>query len=125
MTVTLIGNSTGSAGENRIHPGSGRRKAHIYNKGRQLDPVAFEEVKSLFQQAPQRDMLIEYLHSIQDSFGCLHARHLRGLAEWMRLSMAETYEVATFYAAMSRQWLRWDTIMQCRQRRTVLPPCWL
>tara|TARA_R110002096_G_scaffold1175_2_gene6273 strand:+ start:14423 stop:16159 length:1737 start_codon:yes stop_codon:yes gene_type:complete len=98
MTVTLIGNSTGSAGENRIHPGSGRRKAHIYNKGRQLDPVAFEEVKSLFQQAPQRDMLIEYLHSIQDSFGCLHARHLRGLAEWMRLSMAEIYEVATFYA---------------------------
>ena len=98
MTVTLIGSSAGSAGENRIHPGSGRRKAHIYNKGRQLDPVAFEEVKSLFQQAPQRDMLIEYLHSIQDSFGCLHARHLRGLAEWMRLSMAEIYEVATFYA---------------------------
>lgn len=98
MTVRLIGNSAGSAGENRIHPGSGRRKAHIYNKGRQLDPVAFEEVKSLFQQAPQRDMLIEYLHAIQDSFGCLHARHLRALAEWMRLSMAEIYEVATFYA---------------------------
>nr|WP_306265937.1 NAD(P)H-dependent oxidoreductase subunit E [Pararhizobium sp. IMCC3301] len=98
MTVTLIGNSAGSAGENRIHPGSGRRKAHIYNKGRQLDPVAFEEVTSLFQHAPQRDMLIEYLHAIQDSFGCLHARHLRALAEWMRLSMAEIYEVATFYA---------------------------
>lgn len=98
MTVRLIGNSAGSAGENRIHPGSGRRKAHIYNKGRQLDPVAFEEVKSLFQQAPQRDMLIEYLHAIQDSFGCLHSRHLRALAEWMRLSMAEIYEVATFYA---------------------------
>lgn len=98
MAVTLIENSGSKGAGNRIHPGSGRRKAHAYNKGRQLDPIAFDEVKSLFEGEPQRDMLIEYLHAIQDTFGCLHARHLRGLAEWMRLSMSEIYEVATFYA---------------------------
>lgn len=98
MAVTLIENTGAKGTGNRIHPGSGRRKAHAYNKGRQLDPVAFDEVKGLFEGEPQRDLLIEYLHAIQDTFSCLHARHLRGLAEWMRLSMSEIYEVATFYA---------------------------
>lgn len=98
MSVTLIENSGSANSQSRIHPGSGRRKAHAFNKGRQLDPVAFEEVKSLFANMPQRDMLIEYLHTIQDKFGCLHARHIRALSEWMRLSMSEIYEVATFYA---------------------------
>lgn len=98
MSVTLIENGTATNAQNRIHPGSGRRKAHAYNKGRQLDPVAFKEVCDLLKGAPQRDLLIEYLHTIQDRFGCLHARHLRALSEWMRLSMSEIYEVATFYA---------------------------
>ena len=45
----------------------------------------------------RRDLLIEYLHLIQDRFGCLRAAHLRALAEEMRLSQAEVYEVASFY----------------------------
>ena len=45
----------------------------------------------------RRDLLIEHLHLIQDKFGCLEARHLRALAEEMRLSQAEVYEVASFY----------------------------
>ncbi|HCK07882.1 MAG TPA: NADH-quinone oxidoreductase subunit F, partial [Rhodobacter sp.] len=45
-----------------------------------------------------RDLLIEFLHLIQDKFGHLSAPHLRALAEEMRLSMAEVWEVATFYA---------------------------
>lgn len=45
-----------------------------------------------------RDMLIEYLHLIQDRYGCLSAAHLAALAEGMKLSMTEVYEVATFYA---------------------------
>lgn len=76
--------------------GSGR-KSH-QTKGRQLDEVALAEVDALLGDAPrQRDLLIEYLHKIQDSHGCLEARHLRALAETTRLSMAEVYEVASFY----------------------------
>jgi formate dehydrogenase len=49
--------------------------------------------------APRRpDLLIEFLHLIQDAYGHLSAAHLRALAEELRLSMAEVYEVATFYA---------------------------
>ena len=44
-----------------------------------------------------RDLLIEYLHRIQDRFGCLSAAHLVALAAEMKLAMAEVYEVATFY----------------------------
>ena len=45
----------------------------------------------------RRDLLIEFLHLIQDKYRCLSARHLRALAEEMRLSQAEVYEVASFY----------------------------
>jgi formate dehydrogenase len=41
--------------------------------------------------------LIEHLHKIQDRYGCLSAPHLVALAAEMKLSMAEVYEVATFY----------------------------
>ena len=40
---------------------------------------------------------IEFLHPVQDRYGCLEARHLRALAADMRLPLAEVYEVATFY----------------------------
>ena len=82
-----------------IHPGSGRRKAPLYPKGRVLRQGELEAVARLIGPAPHpRDMLIEYLHKIQDAEGCLPAGHLQGLAELMRLPMAEVYEVATFYA---------------------------
>ena len=45
-----------------------------------------------------RDVLIEHLHSLQDTYGCLQARHLAALAEEMRLPLAEVFEVASFYA---------------------------
>ncbi|HYT15513.1 MAG TPA: NADH-ubiquinone oxidoreductase-F iron-sulfur binding region domain-containing protein [Burkholderiales bacterium] len=67
-------------------------------KGRQVDPVALEEVRSLLGTAPRRrDLLIEHLHRIQDHFGHLSARHLVALAAEMKLAMTEVYEVATFY----------------------------
>ena len=67
-------------------------------KGRTLDEIAFTEVKELLGDEPRRrDLLIEHLHKIQDHFGCLEAKHLRALAELMRLSQAEVYEVASFY----------------------------
>ena len=67
-------------------------------KGRPLDENAFAEVRKLLGTEPRRrDLLIEHLHKIQDHFGCLEVKHLRALAEEMRLSQAEVYEVASFY----------------------------
>ena len=45
----------------------------------------------------RRDLLIEHLHVIQDTYGHISAAHLAALAERMRLPQAEVYEVATFY----------------------------
>ncbi|PKP67107.1 MAG: NADH-quinone oxidoreductase subunit F [Alphaproteobacteria bacterium HGW-Alphaproteobacteria-8] len=78
---------------------SGRGKGRTQPKGRQTDDAAVEEVRRLLGDRPRRrDLLIEYLHLIQDAHGCLSAAHLRALAEEMRLSQAQVYEVATFYA---------------------------
>jgi formate dehydrogenase beta subunit len=85
--------------DRRIHPGSGRRRGPDYPKGRQVDPAALAEVVALLgPRERRRDLLIEHLHLLQDRFGCLHARHLAALAEEMRLSLVEVYEVASFYA---------------------------
>jgi NADH:ubiquinone oxidoreductase subunit F (NADH-binding)/NADH:ubiquinone oxidoreductase subunit E len=46
----------------------------------------------------QRDLLIEYLHLIQDRHGHLSARHLAALGEELHMAQTEIYEVATFYA---------------------------
>ena len=76
----------------------GNRRRKNQQKGRALDETALLEIKQLLGQGPrQRDMLIEYLHAIQDKYHCLHVRHLRALAEEMRLSQVEVYEVASFY----------------------------
>ncbi|HMO72775.1 MAG TPA: NAD(P)H-dependent oxidoreductase subunit E, partial [Paracoccaceae bacterium] len=77
--------------------GTGRsRKAP---KGRQPEDAALAEVRRLLGDRPRRrDLLIEYLHLIQDEHRHLSAAHIAALAEEMRLSQAEVYEVATFYA---------------------------
>ena len=78
---------------------SGKGKGRRHTKGRQLEDSAWGQVRDLLGAEPRdRDLLIEHLHLIQDEFGHLSAAHLRALAEEMRLSMAEVYEVATFYA---------------------------
>src|SRR5262249_45492810 len=65
----------------------------------QVEPAAREEVRALLGSAERRrDLLIEFLHLIQDKYRHLSARHLMALAEEMRLAQAEVYEVATFYA---------------------------
>lgn len=81
------------------HPGSGRRKAPLTPKGRQVKPQALTEIQVLLAERPRRrDLLIEHLHLIQDRYGCLSAGHLAALAQEMRLALTEVYEVATFYA---------------------------
>ena len=78
---------------------SGRGKGRGTPKGRQIEDQAWDQVKGLLGDRPRRkDLLIEYLHLIQDEYGHLSAAHLRALAEELRLSQAEVYEVATFYA---------------------------
>ncbi len=78
---------------------SGKGKGRRTPKGRQLEDAALHEVQTLLGDRPRRrDLLIEHLHLFQDKYGHLSARHLRALAEEMRLSMAEVYEVASFYA---------------------------
>ena len=68
-------------------------------KGRQVDPQLRVQVQQLLATDElRRDLLIEYLHLIQDRFGCLHSDHLVALASLMHLPMAEIYETATFYA---------------------------
>ena len=73
-----------------------RRKGRL--KGRQTDPQSVQEVKALLGDEPiRRDLLIEYLHRLNDAWSGLHERHLVALAAAMRISMAEVFEVATFY----------------------------
>ncbi|MBL6599945.1 MAG: NAD(P)H-dependent oxidoreductase subunit E [Alphaproteobacteria bacterium] len=79
--------------------GGGRRGGRPFPKGRQIDPVALEEVQKTLGNRPRRkDLLIEHLHLFQDRFGHISAAHLAGLAHEMRMAMAEVYEVASFYA---------------------------
>src|SRR5689334_24691345 len=75
-----------------------RGRVRATPKGRQVDPRAREEVRALLQDAPlRRDLLIEYLHRIQDRHGHLSSAHLVALAAEMKLAMTEVYEVATSY----------------------------
>jgi len=83
----------------KIHPGSGRRRAPRFPKGRMLDENDAASIAKLLGDRPRdRELLIEYLHLIQDREGCLPAGLLQALAEEMRIPMAEIYEVASFYA---------------------------
>jgi formate dehydrogenase beta subunit len=81
------------------HPGRSRTRVRPVPKGRQVDPDALAEIKALLGESPrQRDLLIEYLHRIQDTYGQISAVHLAALADEMRLAFAEVFETATFYA---------------------------
>jgi NADH:ubiquinone oxidoreductase subunit F (NADH-binding)/NADH:ubiquinone oxidoreductase subunit E len=71
-------------------------------KGRQADEVSLQEVRELLNGdrvdlKVRRDLLIEHLHHINDCYRGLHERHLVALAKLMNISMADVYEVATFY----------------------------
>jgi NADH:ubiquinone oxidoreductase subunit F (NADH-binding)/NADH:ubiquinone oxidoreductase subunit E len=81
------------------HPGEGRRRAKSTPKGRQIDPVAAHEIALLLGDRPRRrDLLIEHLHLIQDTYRQISAAHLAALADEMKLAFAEVFETATFYA---------------------------
>ena len=78
---------------------TGKGKGRKTPKGRQLDDDAYAEVIALIGTGPlRRDLLIEYLHLIQDKYNCLSSAHINALAMYLRISESEVYEVATFYA---------------------------
>src|SRR4051812_7120305 len=88
--------SSGSAVQNS-RKGKGSR-VRATPRGRRVDPKAREELRALLGDMPRRpDLLIEYLHLIQDRYKRLAAEHLVALADELKMAMAEVYEVATFY----------------------------
>ncbi len=75
-----------------------RRRKKGQGKGRAVDINALMQVRDLLGDAERRnDLLIEFLHLVQDKFGHLSSAHLVALAHDMKMSPAEVYEVATFY----------------------------
>ena len=75
-----------------------KRRARAHPKGRPVEPQALAEIRALLGDAPRRrDLLIEFLHRIQDRYGHISGAHIVALAEEMKLARTEVYEVATFY----------------------------
>jgi formate dehydrogenase beta subunit len=75
-----------------------KMKARHTPKGRPVDPAARAGIAELLAgREIRRDLLIEFLHLIQDRHGHLSAANLNALAEAMKLPQAEVYEVASFY----------------------------
>lgn len=75
-----------------------RSSAKSKRRGRRVTLAARQEIARLLEDMPRRrDLLLEYLHRIQDNYQALSSDHLCALAEWLRLSPVEVYEVASFY----------------------------
>ncbi len=68
-------------------------------RGRSVDADALAALQTLLvdRYPLRRDLLIEYLHAIQDNYGAIDANNIVALAELMKLAPTEVYEVATFY----------------------------
>ena len=67
-------------------------------KGRQVAPADRKRVAALCEGLDVRaDLLIEHLHRLNDAEGALRKGHLAALAQRLRLSQVEVFEVASFY----------------------------
>jgi formate dehydrogenase len=85
----------GAENERRLH-----RRAH--GRQTQVAPARLAELQGWLEAhfgvaPPRRELLIEYLHVIQDRLHGLPVTYLAALAQWMRLPQAEVHEVASFY----------------------------
>jgi NADH:ubiquinone oxidoreductase subunit F (NADH-binding)/NADH:ubiquinone oxidoreductase subunit E len=81
-----------------VTPTMTRKKRRGQFRGRNVDPTALSEVRALLDDMPRRrDLLIEYLHRLQDRYGSLSGQHLVALAHELAMASTEVYEVATFY----------------------------
>jgi len=78
--------------------GPGRERRRQAPKGRIVDARVLADVRSLVGEGPlRRDLLIEYLHRLNDAHGQLGMPHLAALAQALGLAQTEVYEVASFY----------------------------
>jgi formate dehydrogenase len=78
--------------------GATKQRKRQAPKGRPVIPQALAEVEALMGPPPwRRDLLIEYLHSINDRYHQLGSPHMAALARLLGLAQTEVYEVATFY----------------------------
>jgi formate dehydrogenase len=84
------------------HPGAGGRKARATPKGRAIDPKAALDIALLLgEKSRRRDLLIEHLHLIQDTYKQISAAHLAALAD-DEAGVLRGVETATFYALRRR-----------------------
>lgn len=73
-------------------------RARATPKGRVASAAARAQVEALCADLPPRkDLLIEHLHRLQDAEQALRPQALAALAERLRLSQTEVFEVASFY----------------------------
>jgi formate dehydrogenase beta subunit len=78
--------------------GATKQRKRQAPKGRPVIPQALAEVETLMGAPPwRRDLLIEYLHAINDRYHQLGSPHMAALAKLLGLAQTEVYEVATFY----------------------------
>jgi len=78
----------------KSNPGSGPGRP----RGQRSDAQARAELRALLGDAPRRrDLLIEFLHRVQDRYRRISAAHMLALAEELKLAPVEVYEVASFY----------------------------
>lgn len=78
------------------------RTPRLGPRGRVATPEDTAAVAAVLEAAglarPQRDLLIEQLHALQDVAGCLREGQLVALAAFHRLAPVEVFETASFYA---------------------------
>ncbi len=88
MTETII----------KLKQSKRRKRKRGEPKGRQVSDTALSEIRDLLGDRPRRrDLLLEHLHLIQDRYGHIAFDHCVALAQEMKISTSEVYEVATFY----------------------------
>jgi formate dehydrogenase len=96
--------------------GATKQRKRQSPKGRPVIPEAVAEVEALVGPGPYRhDLLIEYLHRINDRYHQLSAPHLAALAKLLGLAQTEVYEVATFYH-------HFDIVKENRDGSIAAPP---
>ncbi|MEZ5534475.1 MAG: NAD(P)H-dependent oxidoreductase subunit E [Thiolinea sp.] len=76
------------------------KKASFKKRGRSLNGQVLSEIEAWLAESGlplRRDLLIEYLHIVQDRKHCLPADYLNAIAHKLHISLVEVYEVASFY----------------------------
>jgi formate dehydrogenase len=92
------------------------RRKRARQAGRTVDSATLEDVRATLGTSPlRRDLLIEHLHALNDRFGQLRTDHLAALAQLLRLSQVEVYEVASFYH-------HFEVVREDAQGRYEAPP---